>query len=71
MIPENKNKFSEADKQYFRRNMFILTNFAMLQSENKEYVEALNVLSGNRSAPSATKHFRVTDYLHAINETAD
>ena len=71
MVPENKNKFSEADKQYLKRNIFVLTNFTMLQSENGEYVEALNALSGNKSAPSAMKHFRVTDYLHVINETAD
>ena len=69
MIPESKNKFSETDKQYFRRNLFILNNFTMLQSENKEYVEALNVLSGNKPVPAAMKHFRVTDYLHMINKT--
>lgn len=69
MVPENKNKFSEADKRYFKRNLFVLNNFAMLQSENKEYVEALNVLSGNKPVPSAMKHFRVTDYLRVINKT--
>lgn len=69
MVPENKNRFSEADKQYLKRNIFVLANFEMLQSGNKEYVEALNALSGNRSSPSAMKHFRVTDYLHVINKT--
>ena len=68
MIPENKKNFSQADKQYFRRNLFILNNFAMLQSENKEYVKALNALSDN-PIPSAAKYVRVTDYLHVVNKT--
>ena len=70
MVPENKNKFSEADKLYFKRNMFILNNFAILQSENREYVETLNALNKNKSVPvpSAMKHFRVTDYLRAVNK---
>lgn len=69
MVPENKNKFSEVDKQHLKRSIFVLTNFEMLQSGNKEYVEALNTLSGNKPVPSAMKHFRVTDYLHIINKT--
>ena len=68
MVPENKKNFSQTDKQYFRRNLFILNNFAILQSENKEYVEALSVLSEDKNIPSAAKYVRVTDYLHTINK---
>ena len=68
MVPDGKNKLSQADKQYFRRNLFILKNFAMLQVENKEYVEALNALSENKPVLSAMKYIRATDYLRTINQ---
>ena len=71
MIPDDKNKLSQTDKQYMKRNVFVLANFEMLQSGNKEYVESLRVLSGNKDAPSAMKYARATDYLRVLNKTAD
>ena len=68
MVPDGKNKFSEADKQYLKRNIFVLANFEMLRSGNKEYTEALRTLSANKEIPSAAEYARVTDYLHAINK---
>ncbi len=70
MVPDGKNKFSEADKQYLKRNIFVLANFEMLRSGNKEYTEALRTLSANKEIPSAAEYARVTDYLRVINKKA-
>ena len=71
MVPENKNRFSEADRQYLKRNVFVLANFEMLQSGNKEYMAALRTLSHNKDVPSAAGYVRATDYLRIINKTGN